>query len=609
MVAPTVTTDLFNITTSESTTGWSALGGGAAGLTQETDFYIQGSFCTSKQITGAGTLKGQVYDNGTGVDISTASGNTCYIWIYMSTNQLPDTTALGGLRVRVGSGGSATAVYKEFYVYGSDTYARGGWKRVAFDPEKTANASAGTLATNAIQWFGAQALVTGTSKGTNLGVDRIDVGQGHITSNGEVSNPINFGNVSVFDDSNTNRYGVFYLQDGTYQQQGRIKVGPQDTTNTTCYFTERANTISFTNSWVSDRAYGWNIRGRNTTFTWTDININNLGFNRGLRGDFIVDTTGGIGDFGPATPAAVTVTGGVWDGMREIILANTALFNGLTISNSGPIAQNGANIFSCTITNPTDTYAVLCNDANLISYCTFTKTVAANTHAIQITQPGTYDFIGNEFVNYGTTNGLSNTAIWNNSGGTVTLNVVGGGSPSYNNSPTSTTVINNSVTLTIEGIQTDSEVRIYSLDTTLQVFGNENTTGQVQSVSIRDGGTGYTVNDVLTVVGGTGTAATLTVDAVSGGVITAVSITSIGDYSVNPINPVSVTGGTGSGAQFALTISGSISYSYNATAGQFVDIIIFHKNYKEIRFSNFELDTASQTIPVQQITDRVYSNV
>lgn len=602
MVAPTVTTDLLTITTSETTTGWTALGGGASGLTQETDFYIQGSFCTSKQITGAGTLKGQWFDYGSGVNCNSASGNTVYIWMYMSTNQLPDTTALGGLRVRVGS---TAANWVEYYVFGSDTYARGGWKRVAFDPNKTANASGGTINTGSIQWYGCQALVTGTAKGTNLGVDQIAVGQGHLVSNGEISNPINFGNVTVFDDSQTNRYGIFYLQDGAYQQQGRIRVGPQDTTNTICYLTERSNTISFTNSWVAERAYGWTIRGQNTHLSWTDININNLGEPKNIRGDFIVET---VGDFGPATPASVDVTGGVWDGMREVILANTVTFEAVTLTTCGPIAQNGANIFACTISNPSDTYAILCNDANLISFCEFTKPVTLNAHAIQITQPGSYSFTGNEFTGFGTINGLSNTAIWNNSGGTVTLNVVDGDSPSYNNSPTSTTIINNSVTLTIENIQTDSEVRIYSLDTTLQVFGNENTTGQVQTVSIRNGGTGYSVSDVLTVVGGTGTAATLTVDAVSGGVITAVSITNPGDYSVNPINPVSVTGGTGSSATFALDISGSISYSYNATAGQFVDIIIFHRNYKEIRFASFELTTSSQSIPVQQIADRVYSN-
>ena len=72
------------------------------------------------------------------------------------------------------------------------------------------------------------------------------------------------------------------------------------------------------------------------------------------------------------------------------------------------------------------------------------------------------------------------------------------------------------------------------------------------AVTITNGGTGYTANDVLTVVGGTGTAIQITVSTVSAGVITAASITAVGFYSVLPTNPVSVTGGTGSSATFTL---------------------------------------------------------
>jgi hypothetical protein len=72
------------------------------------------------------------------------------------------------------------------------------------------------------------------------------------------------------------------------------------------------------------------------------------------------------------------------------------------------------------------------------------------------------------------------------------------------------------------------------------------------SPTVTFGGTGYTVNDVLTLVGGTGTAATLTVTSVSSGVITAVTSASAGAYTVLPTSPVSVTGGTGSSATFTL---------------------------------------------------------
>jgi hypothetical protein len=75
------------------------------------------------------------------------------------------------------------------------------------------------------------------------------------------------------------------------------------------------------------------------------------------------------------------------------------------------------------------------------------------------------------------------------------------------------------------------------------------------AVAIDDAGSGYTAGDTLTVIGGTGTIPVeLTVSTVdmSGG-ITGVSISNVGLYRVVPANPVLVTGGSGSGAEFNLT--------------------------------------------------------
>jgi hypothetical protein len=77
-----------------------------------------------------------------------------------------------------------------------------------------------------------------------------------------------------------------------------------------------------------------------------------------------------------------------------------------------------------------------------------------------------------------------------------------------------------------------------------------------QTVTVQAGGSGYVVGNTLTVVGGTfSTAAQLRVDAVDGGgAVTATSfVNTAGAYSVLPANPVSVTGGAGSGATFNIT--------------------------------------------------------
>jgi hypothetical protein len=71
-----------------------------------------------------------------------------------------------------------------------------------------------------------------------------------------------------------------------------------------------------------------------------------------------------------------------------------------------------------------------------------------------------------------------------------------------------------------------------------------------------NGGSGYVVGDVITVVGGTllnATVGTFRVSAVSGGAITALDTPSFGQYSAVPTNPVSVTGGSGTNATLNVT--------------------------------------------------------
>jgi hypothetical protein len=80
-----------------------------------------------------------------------------------------------------------------------------------------------------------------------------------------------------------------------------------------------------------------------------------------------------------------------------------------------------------------------------------------------------------------------------------------------------------------------------------------NLVGVVSFAAVDFGGVGYAINDVLTVIGGSGSTATLKVTNVDAGVITEVSVTNAGNYIAFPVSPVIVTGGSGSGATFNLT--------------------------------------------------------
>lgn len=97
----------------------------------------------------------------------------------------------------------------------------------------------------------------------------------------------------------------------------------------------------------------------------------------------------------------------------------------------------------------------------------------------------------------------------------------------------------------------------------------------IGSATIVSGGSGYTIADVLTVVGGTySTVGQITVDTVDGsGVILTSHVSQSGAYTDLPTNPASVTGGTGTLATFDLTQGaqaapkGPLPYSYTFSGG------------------------------------------
>lgn len=90
----------------------------------------------------------------------------------------------------------------------------------------------------------------------------------------------------------------------------------------------------------------------------------------------------------------------------------------------------------------------------------------------------------------------------------------------------------------------------------LIIQGNLNCT-YLNTVAVHSGGggSGYVVNDVLTIAGGTGTSATVKVTSVSSGAITGIQVSTVGSYTANPtLTSNAATGGTGSSASLDLTM-------------------------------------------------------
>lgn len=112
--------------------------------------------------------------------------------------------------------------------------------------------------------------------------------------------------------------------------------------------------------------------------------------------------------------------------------------------------------------------------------------------------------------------------------------------------------------LTWAALDTDSQAR--SLITASRLLdkqclkGTKSTNLIVTAAVIAAGGTGYAVNDELTIAGGTaGEAAQIKVLTVASGVVTSLQILNAGSYTVVPTNPAATTGGTGTGCTLTLT--------------------------------------------------------
>lgn len=87
-------------------------------------------------------------------------------------------------------------------------------------------------------------------------------------------------------------------------------------------------------------------------------------------------------------------------------------------------------------------------------------------------------------------------------------------------------------------------------------------------MAVSAGGSGYAVDNIVTVSGGVGTAATARVKSIGGGgTVTAVEMLNRGVYSILPASPANTTGGAGSGLTLALTFGSRFQQQDGDTPG------------------------------------------
>lgn len=446
MAAASYTTDLVLINECEVVTNFTEPTGATAGGTaaQENEFFIQNSFSISKTFNATG-LGGLHFNNGAGITIPT--DGAVFTWIYWTAPNSLATKANGGQRITIGSGVGA---YRNYYVAGGDTNTYGGWVNYPVNPTTTPSLTTGTPTTT-YQYFGY--VVNNNlsiSRGNPYGIDVIRYGRGSIIMvNGDLANGYaTFPAAAAVNDSNVtgafNRWGIFSEVQASYKMQGRLQFG---SAGTPVDFRDSNRTITIQNTeFVTSNFNLFEILNASSRVDWTAVNVQSL-------------STVSRGNFKVTNNAIVNLSRCNFSDMGTFeFQSNTSVTNSV-FTRCSTITHGSSTFTNNTVNSSVATSAVLTTNPGTIQNCSFVS--GGTGHGLEITAPGTYTLSANTFTGYGSA-GTTNAAVYNNSGGAVTLNVSGGGTvPTIRNGTNASTTVNASANVTLTGLKADSEVRAY----------------------------------------------------------------------------------------------------------------------------------------------------
>jgi hypothetical protein len=469
-MAVVVTDTRTTITNAENTTGWTGSGGTSNTVVMEG---------TNSVVSTFNITTGQVYFTTTARNVS---NTLIYIWSNNFAQQGSWLDANPAHAMHLGDGTDRVS----FKMAGGDrkTFTHlevaPDWDCLVLDGSQASTmntngltvARAGSFANlnlAAITQFGSDFTTQskGLGGGINVAVDIIRIGNdGLVVTGGTTGDRGNFLEVSTEDGSTAanKAHGVIReLITGVYGLQGPLTFGAA-TGNS--WFEDSGIVIAFENRNISNDKYYLKVQGgtgethfilRNSTIT-TAGPFARLEFNTNSVNTFTF--TGNT-----VTEISSTVQFGTDTAAQSHVVTGNA-FQGC-----GRISPGVVEFRNNTISNSTDTGgAMLLTDTTQMSGITFQS--GGTGHAILITSPGTYVLSNFIFTGYGA-DGTTNAAIYNNSGGSVTLQVSGGSGISVTNGTGATTTVQNTQTFSVTGLVAGSEVRVYRKSDGVELAGVE----------------------------------------------------------------------------------------------------------------------------------------
>jgi len=555
-VANQITDNRTLVVNADSATGWVA----SASATLDTDVFIQGTGSIAEQITN--TERYIMYNMGA---TQNWANNVFYIWINCGIVGLLAAKASGGFKIRFA--GPTVSNYFEFNVGGNDSWPvaiAGGWVQFVVDIEATPSGTGGTPpATSAIQHVGYAAVTGGTMTkvADNTWIDeirRLPDGTAGILVEGRNggSTPWTFANMytQLGVGAGTLKQGPA----GTYLLNTSIQVGINDTT--THDFEDTNQTILWENQeWAPTDLYRLLALGNagGSTRLVLGVKTGTGDDATGAQGVTFQAAAGGVRwamDFDDANLNTIGFYGCTLNHMGDAQLDSSVVETiGCLFLDCTSVRQDNGRFQRCTIVDPdvlTNVPFLTTDDMTDVKFCNFQSNGVG--HAIELTTPrvASQTSKGNIFSGYAAQGGTAgNRAIYNNTAGAVTISVTdGGGTPTYRDGTSASTVVQNAVTVSVVGLTRGTSVKVIALATVGSVTSGDvlfegfaNSSGQASfshnyegnlSVSVRARNQGIAVAAIQANTGGT-VFVDETINANSSATSDMTLIPSTGSYTAN----------------------------------------------------------------------------
>ena len=387
-----------------------------------------------------------------------------------------------GLGVMLGSLGTAAANTAQWTFYGSENLP-GGFVRLVLDPRKIPSASGGFFVITSVDYVGVCMSISSTRNGVAaVYMDAMDLGSGLIYTGDGVGD--GFQELLDYDEGDsTNRYGIIEALEGTQTVlglRGSVVVGSG---NTLTDFTSNGKVIAF------DPPKYFNNVGAYVNSVDSDfykISFENAG--TGIT-NVQLGTSVSEGDDLTGRDGVIFLANEDYNYSFDVGTGLDQLnVYGCTIRNfANPIEWNGATTSELAgtffdnngqVSIDKDTIVRNCSFLNSDSGLLFTSgqdivncSFISNTYGIEHPESGEFTYNALTFSANTTDILYSETGL-----GDLTINATNGSNPTTaeTGNPSNTVDTINAVTLTLEDVVANSEVRFYTSGTKTERYGVEN---------------------------------------------------------------------------------------------------------------------------------------